>query len=45
MIDKAYGDADELKTTQLKNGEILEVTGTVEANVYFVDEGDRKSVV
>ena len=39
MIDKAYGDADELKTTQLKNGEILEVTGTVEANVYFVDEG------
>ena len=34
MIDKAYGDADELKTTQLKNGEILEVTGTVEAKVY-----------
>ncbi len=38
-VQKAYGDADELKYTELKNGETLQVTGIVEANVYFVDEG------
>lgn len=38
-VDKAYGDADQIKTTELKNGEILDVTATIEADVYFVDEG------
>ncbi len=41
-VQKAYGDADQLNVTELKNGEVLQVTGTIEAYVYFVDEALTK---
>lgn len=41
-VQRAYGDADQLKITELKNGDVLEVAETIEAYVYFVDEALTK---